>query len=147
MHTYALKEIKGALLSTDLSGIGLRLRDVRKNNDLTQPVMAAAIDVSDRTYKYYEQEKRELPALAAVKISDRFNINLEWLLTGNGQVLKGDNPALAEVCSLAVLNEHNSRQSNLPFEKLSKIIGFVAERASQTGEHPTELAQKYFDTL
>lgn len=131
----------------DLSGIGLRLKEVRKSNDLTQPVIAAAIDVSDRTYKYYEQEKRELPALAAVKISDRFNVSLEWLLTGNGPILKGDNPALAEACSLAVLVEHDKRQLNLPFEKLSKIIGFVADRASQTGEHPTELAQKYFDTL
>ena len=108
VHISAPKETKGAPLSTDLSGIGLRLREVRKSNDLTQPVMAAAIDVSDRTYKYYEQEKRELPALAAVKISDRFNTNLEWLLTGNGQVLEGDNPALAEGSrgSLCDLSSH-----------------------------------------
>ena len=73
------------MLSTDLSGIGLRLRRIRKQNDLTQPVMAASIDVSDRTYKYYEQEKRDLPALAAVKISVDFNIALDWLLTGHGR--------------------------------------------------------------
>lgn len=57
--------------------------------------MAAAIDVSDRTYKYYEQEKRDLPALAAVKISEGFGVTLEWLLTGRGKVHKSDDPELA----------------------------------------------------
>lgn len=131
----------------DLSGIGLRLREIRKINDLTQPVMAAAIDVSDRTYKYYEQEKRDLPALAAVIISDRFDVNLEWLLTGAGKLRKSNSPGLAEACSIAVLMEHQSRQANLPIEKLGKIIGFVAEQASQNDETPADVARKYFDTL
>jgi len=107
-------------MSISLYGIGQRLKNVRKKHDLIQPVMAAAIDVSDRTYKYYEQEKRELPALAAVKICERFNINLEWLLTGKGRELKSDDPHLSEVCSYAVMTEHNAREVNLPIEKLSK---------------------------
>ena len=134
-------------MSTTLSGIGPRLREVRKNYDLTQPVMAAAIDVSDRTYKYYEQEKRDLPAAAAVEICDRFGVSLVWLLTGRGNPNKSDDPGLAESCSLAVLAEHQLRESNLAVEKLSKIIGFVAEQAAQSGEEPVGLAKKYFDTL
>lgn len=134
-------------MSTDLSGIGLRLREIRKINDLTQPVMAAAIDVSDRTYKYYEQEKRELPALAAVKISEAFNITLAWLLTGKDGIHKTDDPELSEQCSMAVLVEDQTRQTNLPIVKLAKIIGFVAAQAAQTGETPEAVAKKYFDTL
>jgi len=134
-------------LSTDLSGIGLRLREIRKDNDLTQPVMAAAIDVSDRTYKYYEQEKREMPALAAVKISEAFAINLEWLLTGVGKAHKSNDPELAEACAIAVLTENEGRQADLPIAKLGKIIGFVAAQSAQTGETPAQVTCKYFDTL
>ncbi len=134
-------------MSTNLSGIGLRLREIRKNNDLTQPVMAAAIDVSDRTYKYYEQEKRELPALAAVKISEGFGVTLEWLLTGRGKVHKSDDPELAEASAIAVLSEADRRGTNLPIAKLGKIIGFVAAQSAQTGETPAQVASHYFDTL
>jgi transcriptional regulator with XRE-family HTH domain len=130
-----------------LSGIGLRLREIRKINDLTQPVMAASIDVSDRAYKNYEQEKRELPALAAVKISKAFGINLEWLLTGRGKAHKSDDPELAEACAIAVLSEADGRGANLPMAKLAKIIGFVAAQSAQTGETPAQVARHYFDTL
>ncbi len=109
--------------------------------------MAAAIDVSDRTYKYYEQEKRELPSLAAVKIADTFRINLEWLLTGKGQMHKSDDPDLAEACGIAVLSEAERRKIDLPIAKLGKIIGFVAAQAAQTGETAAQVASKYFDTL
>lgn len=138
---------KGSLLSMNLSGIGVRLKEVRKNNELTQAVMASVIEVSDRTYKYYEQEKRELPALAAIKISDAFKVNLEWLLTGKGKILKSDDPELAETCSRAILTENDARKTDLSIEKLSKIIGFVARRAGQTGESPLDLAKEYFNTL
>ncbi len=52
--------------------------------------MAAAIDVSDRAYKNYEQEKRELPALTALNISEAFRVDLEWLLASyrNGQIIE-----------------------------------------------------------
>lgn len=135
------------ILSTDLSGIGLRLREIRKINDITQPVMAAAIDVSDRAYKYYEQEKRELPALAAVNISEAFRINLEWLLTGRGKIHKSDDPELAEVSAIAVLSEADRRGTKLPITKLGKVIGFVAAQSAQTGESPAQVARHYFDTL
>ena len=134
-------------MSTDLSGIGLRLREVRKDKEKTQPVMAAVIDVSDRTYKYYEQERRELPALAALKICEAFDVNLEWLLAGRGQMRRSDAPEFAEACSWAVLTEHQTRELNLPIDKLTKIIGFVAQQASQSNEAPIELAKKYFETL
>lgn len=134
-------------MSTDLSGIGLRLREIRRSNNLTQPVMAACIDVSDRTYKYYEQEKRELPAIAAVKISERFGVNLDWLLTGRGNVNKSDNPELEAASAVAVMKESEARKTGLSIEKLGNVIWFVAEQASQTGKSPAEIAQRYFDTL
>lgn len=109
--------------------------------------MAAAIDVTDRTYKNYEQEKRDLPATAAITICDAFNVSLEWLLAGRGKVRNSDDPELAESSAKAVLLENASRRTDLPIEKLCKIIGFVASQAAQSGEEPTELAAKYFDTL
>jgi transcriptional regulator with XRE-family HTH domain len=109
--------------------------------------VAAAIDVTDRTYKNYEQEKRDLPSAAAVEISRRFGVSLVWLLTGQGNSTSGDDPELAASCSFAVLSEAQLRSADLEIEKLSKIIGFVAEQAAQTGEHPSGVAKKYFDTL
>ena len=134
-------------ISTDLIGIGLRLREIRKINNITQPVMAAAIDVSDRAYKYYEQEKRELPALAAVNFSEAFKVNLEWLLAGRGRIHRNDDPEMAEASALAVLSEAERRGSNRPNTKLGKIIGFVAAQSIQTGESPAQVASRYFDTL
>ncbi|WP_085892127.1 MULTISPECIES: helix-turn-helix transcriptional regulator [Roseobacteraceae] len=135
------------IVSTDLSGIGLRLREIRKINDITQPVMAAAIDVSDRAYKNYEQEKRDLPALTALNISEAFRVNLDWLLAGRGKIHKSDDPELAEASAIAVLSEAERRGTNLPIAKLGKIIGFVAAQAAQTGESPAQVASHYFETL
>lgn len=137
-------------MSTDLSGIGLRLREIRKINDITQPVMAAAIDVSDRAYKNYEQEKRELPALTALNISEAFRVDLEWLLAGRGKIHKNNDPELAEASAIAVLSEADKRGTNLPIAKIGKIIGFVAAQSAQsaqTGETPAQIAINYFDTL
>ena len=60
---------------------------------------------------------------------------------------KSDDPELAEACAIAVLSEDEARKTNLPTPKLSKIIGFVAAQAAQTGETAVQVASKYFDTL
>ncbi len=157
MHSRELKIIKVqectqtldniAQMSSDLIGIGLRLREIRKIHDLTQSVMAAKIDVSDRACKYYEQEKRDIPAHAAAKICESFDVNLEWLLLGRGTAQKGTNPDLAGECAFAVLSENETRQTSLPPDKLNKIIAFVFSQALQTGATPAALATQYFDTL
>jgi hypothetical protein len=53
--------------------------------------MAAAIDITHRTYQSYEQGRTEPKASALFELA-RLGCNLQWLLTGQGTMLAADEP-------------------------------------------------------
>ena len=59
-----------------------KLREIRNNEKLTQPDMAAILGVSIRTYKAYELGET-LPRYRKIyhKIVEEFNVDLNYLLT------------------------------------------------------------------
>ena len=137
-------------MSTILSGIGLRLREVRRIYDLTQPVMATQAEVSDRTYKDYEMEKRPISAEAAAKISREFDIDLNWLLLGEGKMEKQNSEQpkrLIEDSLKAVLLQQEMRELELSPERVSKILSFVLVQAENSGRDPSTIAEEYFATI
>lgn len=117
---------------------------VRKKNGFTQSVMAAKLGIADRTYNYYEQEKRELPSSVAVRFCDLFSTNLAWLLVGeSAEFSPAQHETLAKSVA-AVLNEHQESSRDLSFENLGQFAANVFERCADGSTSPTEEARKLF---
>lgn len=64
--------------------IGKRLLEIRKPTGSTQAEFAEAFGISDRAYKNYELDIREIPLELAISISEAHKVSLSWLATGIG---------------------------------------------------------------
>ncbi|MCL7871014.1 helix-turn-helix domain-containing protein [Bacillus altitudinis] len=62
--------------------LGDRLRSLREKHNLTQEQIAKIIGISRGTYAHYEINKRRPDYETLIKITDIFNVSLDFLLTG-----------------------------------------------------------------
>jgi len=69
----------------NLAEIGKRLRWVRKNLRLSQRELADKLGFAQRTISSWEKGEREIPIRALSVLKEQFNININWLLTGEGE--------------------------------------------------------------
>lgn len=56
-----------------------RLRDLRKDYDLTQAQIAESIGLYTTTYQRYERGEREIPLDIAVALAKHYNVSLDYL--------------------------------------------------------------------
>lgn len=56
-----------------------RLRDLRKDHDLTQAQIAESIGLYTTTYQRYERGEREIPLDIAVALAKHYNVSLDYL--------------------------------------------------------------------
>ncbi len=57
-----------------------RLKDLRKNNNVTQKQLADLLEMSERAYQNYEYGNREPNFKTAIKIADYFDVSLDYLV-------------------------------------------------------------------
>ncbi len=82
--------------------IGLRIKSLRKKENLTQKQLAEKIGVSQRMIGYYESEERFPPHDVLTKLADCFSVSADYLLgrsvTGepNEQVAPKDEKDIAK---------------------------------------------------
>ena len=57
-----------------------RIRDLREDHDLTQTQVGKGINVSQRTYAYYESWGRMIPPEILVAIADFYNVSVDYIL-------------------------------------------------------------------
>ncbi len=82
--------------------IGLRIKSLRKKENLTQKQLAEKIGVSQRMIGYYESEERFPPHDVLTKLADCFSVSADYLLgrsvTGepNEQVTPKDEKDIAK---------------------------------------------------
>ena len=57
-----------------------RIRDLREDRDLTQKQMGEAIDVSQRTYAYYESGQRMVTPQVLCALERFHNTSVDYLL-------------------------------------------------------------------
>jgi transcriptional regulator with XRE-family HTH domain len=60
--------------------IGQRIKELRKEHNLTQQQFAALLNLNDSTISLYENGKREPEFPTLMKIADNFNVTVDWLL-------------------------------------------------------------------
>lgn len=66
------------------------LREIREDNDIKQKDIAKYLNVSQNTYSQYETGVISLTAEVLTKLSDYYNVSIDYLLdkTNNPQISK-----------------------------------------------------------
>ena len=57
-----------------------RIRDLREDKDLTQTQLAKEINVSQRTYSYYENGERTIPPEVLIALAKFYNVSVDNIL-------------------------------------------------------------------
>ena len=57
-----------------------RIRDLREDKDLSQTQVAKEINVSQRTYSYYENGERTIPPEILVALAKFHNVTVDYIL-------------------------------------------------------------------
>ena len=102
--------------------VGARLAICRSEIGVSQAAMAEAVGVSHRAYHSYEKGKRGIPVEALVKMQDRYEVDVAWLLLGTKSIRAGhDFNALREIESS--LDQHlNQENIKIKSEKRGAIV-------------------------
>lgn len=57
-----------------------RIRDMREDKDLTQTQLAKEVNVSQRTYSYYENGERTIPPEVLIALAKFYNVSVDYIL-------------------------------------------------------------------
>ncbi len=66
--------------------IGENLKSIRVKEGMSQATFATQFEMTQTTYSQYETGKRSVPDEFKQQLADKYNINLHWLITGNGSM-------------------------------------------------------------
>lgn len=134
--------------------INERLKEVRQQKGVSQSSFAALFGLKQQTYQKYESGIASIPDELKQQLSQRFNVNLHWLITGHGEMYVGGN-AEESACSG---NSNDGAVSRQPMAlkdsvevpmldlKLSAGMGDEWGLGSPTGESiyvPKRVARRY----
>lgn len=103
----------------------MNLKNLRKNEHLTQQEMANICGVTLRSYQNYESGQREMSYASLKKIADKFNISIDYLLGHQPQnVLYLDSLTDEQKEAVELVKQLDDRQ-------VLKVIGYI-ERIKDT---------------
>ena len=57
-----------------------RLRELREDHDLVQKEVASILRIDQRVYSNYEIGKREIPTHHLIKLAERYNTSIDYIL-------------------------------------------------------------------
>lgn len=58
----------------------LRLKALREDNDLTQEAISEAINITQRSYSYYERGDHIIPPEVLCRLADYYHTSVDYLL-------------------------------------------------------------------
>ena len=127
--------------------ISSRLTTVRKRTGLSQAAFGEKLGISDRAYKNYELEIRDLPSSVAKTINAEFGINIHWLFTGEGFI---DAMTQGEIIETAVIETRAffiEQGITVDPEKEAKVIRYLIEQIQENGSISEELKLNFFKAV
>ncbi len=131
--------------SSDFSSVGLRMREIRLQHNYSQSKVAAKLDINDRTYKFYELGKREVPLQIAMKFCKEFAIEIKWLASGLGPKKAEGNDSLTALAAEALLDALDIKVCvggrAVSNNMLAKQIDFVLQQSLIKGTSPRAEAE------
>ena len=76
----------------DRISLGNRIKEVRKSQSLTQQEFAKALGISAGYVSEIEQGNKMPGSEVLISLKMAYSINSDWLLTGEGEMRKGERP-------------------------------------------------------
>lgn len=58
----------------------MRLKELREENKYTQEQIAELLNIKQNTYSQYENEKRQIPLHALVKLAKFYDVSVDYIL-------------------------------------------------------------------
>ena len=137
------------LLSATMTptGIGARMAAIRARKKISQSRAAAMLEIGDRSYKNYETESRDLPLAVAIRLCERFEIELNWLVFGEASP---DNPAARAIIGdtvAALMEEMKARSATLSPARAKRIAEHAYANSLTKQTTPAAEISAIFDLL
>ena len=129
----------------ELAGIGARMAACRAKKQASQVKAAAMLEISDKAYKNYEGEKREIPLSTAAAFCEAFEVDLEWLVFGQGSQSNEKSVAIVSETIEALISEAQQRKLALSPNRAAKIGGYIFRNCVQNGTSPESEVGPIFD--
>jgi len=76
--------------------IAENLQKLRKALNFGQKEFAVKLDINPLTYANYERGERKPPYEMLIKLSDDFNVNLNWLINNKGKMFNTQQPSASD---------------------------------------------------
>lgn len=119
-----------------LPGIGSRLAAARAKKQASQVKAAAMVEISDKTYKNYEADKREIPLSTAVAFCEAFEVELDWLVFGDQENAHEKTAALVSEIIEALNAAAQDRNLALSPIRAGKLGGLIFRNCADKGTSP-----------
>jgi DNA-binding XRE family transcriptional regulator len=120
---------------------------IRARERISQINAAAMLGVGERSYKLYETEARELPLAVAMRICERFDVDLKWLVYGDHANADPNTLALIKDAFDEVVDEANRRGKKLTRGMAGEIGKFVCEQCLKNRTIPNQEVGRVFDLI
>ncbi len=121
--------------------INKRLKAFRKKIKITQSELAELLECNQATVAYYEKGKIEPSIEKLLIMSQTYNIDLNWLLTGQGSMFRGQ----AETEKIRLENEVEALKKEN--EKLYKDIKKLDDENKKLDNEINEIRKETLDIL
>ncbi|MFV1564835.1 MULTISPECIES: helix-turn-helix domain-containing protein [Phaeobacter] len=121
-------------MSSTFSEIGGRLRELRARTGLNQQDFAETIDTSFRSYRAYENGKRELPTAAILRIHEIMNVSPHWLLLGEKEPTDDRSMQIIEQVAKASLDAMEQSPSERDNAEKAKMLRLLIKFSLAQGE-------------
>lgn len=67
---------------TEINEIGARLRELREASDCTVQEIANELNISEETYRSYEQDGKDIPISVIYAVANKFGVDFTEIVTG-----------------------------------------------------------------
>ena len=99
-------------------GLKERIREVRKRKRLTQKMFGRRLDIKQPQLSRYERGISEPDYETIKKFYDIYNVNLNWLFSGRGDMFNATNPDMPDIPDL---HEGNSDPNEIDKPTIGEI--------------------------
>lgn len=109
--------------------VGMRIAQLRRENNMTQRDLAVALNVSPSAIGMYEQGRRQPSADLIVEICRKFSVSTQWLLTGRPYTGKD----LQEDLKMLLQNPGSETETKPDLKEVEQLLRELGKSCAKAG--------------
>lgn len=108
-----------------------RFKEVRKKLNFTQTEFGEQLGKKLRVIQYYEANDSSITLDIILLLQEKFNVNTDWLINGNGSMFLSENEKKADSGVVSIASSYNIPErllillSKLKKEDLIRVEGYI----------------------